>query len=140
MILLIKTNNRAIFGAIQQLMAEKKPVDLVTVGERLNYDTDLLQTMTDAVRLTPITVNCSTYVDLVLDAPVRRKSSQIGEALYRAMGNRDVPAMESIADARAKLADISGSTASGWMSSADVVMRTYTELEQRVAGGNQDRY
>jgi len=91
--------------------------------------------MTDAVRLTPITVNCSTYVDLVLDASVRRKSSQIGEALYRAMGNRDVPAMESIADARAKLADISGSTASGWMSSADVVMRTYTELEQRVAGG-----
>ena len=131
----VDKNNRAIFGAVQQLMAEKKPVDLVTVGERLNYDTELLQTMTDAVRLTPITVNCSTYVDLVLDASVRRKSSQIGEALYRAMGNRDVPAMESIADARAKLADISGSTASGWMSSADVVMRTYTELEQRVAGG-----
>ena len=81
---------RQVFREIQRLMAEKKPVDLVTIGERIT-DPDVLTAVIEAGRMTPTTFNCSQYVDMVLDATMRRKASEIGASLYRSKELRDAP-------------------------------------------------
>ena len=119
---------------IHRLLSEKTPVDLVTVTERLKHDGSLKAELVDACRQTPVTCNCAAYVDLVLEAALRRNTSAVSEALYRAMGNPAQDAREAIAQARAGLADIGSSSLAGWMPSSEVAMRTLDDLEQRWRG------
>lgn len=125
---------RRAFREIQSLQAERIPVDLVTLGDRLSNATETIVAVVDAMRLTPITFNCSSYVDLVLDASVRRNVSHISEQLYRDMCNRDLDALESIATARAKLADVGVSGPDEWMSTTEIALKTITDIENRMQG------
>ncbi len=125
---------RRAFTEIQRLQSDKTPVDLVTVSERLNYNGNLMGELVDACRLTPLTFNCAAYVDLVLDAALRRNTSAVSEALYRAMGNPAQDAREAIAQARAGLADIGSGGMAAWMPSSEVAMRTLDDLESRWRG------
>lgn len=126
------TEFQTAFTEMQRLRAEKIPIDLVTIGDRLDIDTTLA--IADAVQQTPVTFRCETYVDMVLDATMRRRASKIAEALYRAVGDREQDASESIASARAKLAEIGTSRSASWMTAAEVAMRTLDDLERRVRG------
>lgn len=125
---------RRAFREIQSLQAEHIPVDLVTLGDRLSNATETIVAVVDAMRMTPITFNCSSYVDLVLDASVRRKVSHISEQLYRDMCNKDLNALEAIATARAKLADVGVSGPDEWMSTTEIAIRTITDIENRMQG------
>lgn len=124
---------RAAFREIQRLQAEKKPIDLVTIGERLT-DSDTLQAVIDAGGQTPVTFNIGQYIDLVLDATIRRKASEAATVLYRLMGDRATDAQEAIADARAKLADLGTSHSADWLSTKDIALRTLSDLEGRARG------
>ena len=124
---------RHAFREIQRLRAEKKPVDLVTVGMCIS-DPDVMSAIVEAGRMTPVTFNCNQYVDMVLDATMRRKASDIGAALYKIMGDRQSDAQTAIAEARAKLADIGLSDAADWLAAGDIASRTLADLESRVKG------
>ena len=125
---------RRAFREIQSLQAERIPVDLVTLGDRLSNATETVMAVVEAMRLTTLTFNCSSYVDLVLDASVRRNVSHISEQLYRDMCNRDLDALESIATARAKLADAGVSGPDEWMSATEIALKTITDIENRMQG------
>lgn len=125
---------RRAFREIQSLQAERIPVDLVTLGDRLSNTTETVSAVINAMSMTVLTFNCSSYVDLVLDASVRRRVSKISERLYREMGDRDRDALESIATARAQLADVGLGGPDDWMTAAEVAARTYSDLEARVRG------
>lgn len=125
---------RRAFREIQSLQAERIPVDLVTLGDRLSNATETVMAVVEAMRLTTLTFNCSSYVDLVLDASVRRNVSRISEQLYRDMCNRDLDALESIATARAKLADVGVSGPDEWMSATEIALKTITDIENRMHG------
>jgi len=124
---------RQVFREIRRLQAEKKAVDLVTIGERIS-DPDVLQAVIEAGHMTPVTFNCAQYVDMVLDATMRRKASEIGASLYRLMGDRQADAQAAIAEARAKLGDIGLSDAADWLAAGDIAARTLDDLEGRVRG------
>lgn len=125
---------RRTFTEIQSLIAERKPIDLVVLGDKLAGVDGALTAVLSAIQQTPVTFNCSSYVDLVLDASVRRRVSKISERLYREMGDRDRDALESIATARAQLADVGLGGPDDWMTAAEVAARTYSDLEARVRG------
>lgn len=125
---------RRAFREIQSLQAERIPVDLVTLGDRLSNATETIMAVVEAMRMTTLTFNCSSYVDLVLDASVRRTVSRISEQLYRDMCNRDLDALESIATARAKLADVGVSGPDEWMSATEIALKTITDIENRMQG------
>ena len=125
---------RSAFREIQRLLEEKKPVDLVTVGERLGDENGVITAVVDAGSQTPVTFNAASYVDLVLDASLRRTAGQIGADLYRVMGDRMADAQGAIAQARAMLADVGTKNAAEWVSSTDIAARTLYDLEARVRG------
>lgn len=125
---------RRAFAEIQALQLEKKPIDIVTIGERLAKDRDTVAAVVEATTYGFLSVNASAYVDLVLDASVRRKVTRISERLYRDMGDRDVNPLDAIATARAKLADIGMGGPDEWVSSAEIASRTYTDIENRFYG------
>lgn len=125
---------RRAFAEIRALQLEKKPIDIVTIGERLAKDRDTVSAVVDATTYGFLSVNASAYVDLVLDASVRRKVTRISERLYRDMGDRDMDALEAIASARAKLADIGVSGPDDWVSSAEIATRTLADIESRFLG------
>ncbi len=125
---------RRTFTEIQSLSAERKPIDLVVLGDKLAGVDGALTAVLSAIQQTPVTFNCSSYVDLVLDASVRRRVSKISERLYREMGDRDRDALESIATARAQLADVGLGGPDDWMTAAEVTAQAYFDLEARVRG------
>jgi len=123
---------RLAFAEIQRLRAEKKPIDLMTVTDKM--DGTVTSIIISAIQQTPVTFNCASYVDLVLDASMRRRAATVAETLYRAMVDRQSDAQGELATARSKLADLGLTGASDWVSATDIAMRTLDELERRSRG------
>lgn len=126
------TEYRIAFGEIRRLQAEKKPVDLVTVTD--NLDGAVSGILIDAIQATPVTFNCAAYVDMVLDATMRRRAATVAEQLYRDMVDKFTDASGALATARAKLADLGMAGSSEWVSGTEIAMRTLDELERRSRG------
>lgn len=123
---------RAAFAEIQRLRLDKTPIDLMTVTDRLDGATS--GELVDAIQQTPVTFNCSAYVDLVLNASMRRDAAAIAVKLYKSVADQTQDAQEALATARAGLADIGTVNTAGWMSAAEVGALTLADLERRVKG------
>lgn len=128
------TEYRIAFGEISRLQAEKRPVDLMTVSDKLGGA--VVGVLVEAIQATPVTFNCSTYVDLVLEATMRRRAATVAEQLYRDMVDKQSDASGALATARNKLADLGLIGASEWVSSTEIAVRTLEELERRSRGEN----
>lgn len=120
---------RKAFAEIQRLKTANKAIDLTTVCERLGSNGAIMIDLIDAIQATPVTFNCSSYVDLVLNASMRRKASTISEMLYKAVGDPAQDAQEAITSARAKLSDI-GIVSNDWMTAAEIGTKTLEDLER----------
>ena len=117
---------RELFEVILRLSAEKKAVDLVTVGDQCPDDAGL---MIAAIQAVPTTVNVDAYIDMVLDYSTRRKTQKVAEALYRDMGDPMTDTAAAIMGAKQALMDMGTSRMHDWISSKDIAIDTLNWLE-----------
>src|SRR5690348_594861 len=81
-----RTDHKLIFGAISELVAESKPVDVVTVSEQLDrrgklQDAGGLGFLSTLVRDTPTAANVRTYAQIVREKALLRSLISAGNEI-----------------------------------------------------------
>lgn len=112
---------RQAFETIMRIDAENKRADLVTVGDQMPDDAQLLIQATQAC---PAAVMAGEYVDIVRDYSIRRQAQKAAESLYKDMGDLSVDTAAAIAGVRQKLQDMGTARMHEWATSGDIASAT----------------
>lgn len=136
--------NQTIFAAIYDLYKERKPVDLVTLSDRLSLDGNLLDVggyeyLTYLADATPLLRNYSYYVDIVLEkSKLRRIILDLNDMI--AASYADTNNVDEIIDLVAKkLYDIrENQDSSGFAKLGPVLSERINDLDEAAKGKKDD--
>lgn len=136
-------SNQLIFSAIQELINENKPVDIVTVQEKLGQK-DLLKKVGGIEFLTQLasdfltSANIAEYVKIVKDKSILRKLIKIGSDLATVSLEGKEPTENILEDAERKIFNISQKqNISECVPLKNVIVKVVSKIEEIVESGKK---
>lgn len=131
-----QTTYRKIFQAMMSLYDEGVPIDLVTVGSRMDMDSKILEDVSNAMLFVPIRSSTEHYVAALKDASKRRRLLNLSTAITRAADDAERDTGETIGKALETLQDMMDGVDEDESMSA-VMAETWNMLDDRMAGKNE---
>ena len=133
--------NRNIYSAMEELASQGKPIDLVTVTERLEQGDRLsleeLTYLTELTQKVPSTSNISVYIDIVKEKALLRKLIDAAGMISDMAFRQELPAREALSAAGDLIYKISdGSDASGLTHIRRYLMESY-EMISKVSSAEE---
>lgn len=127
---------RMIYDAILNVDARNEQPDVVVVDAelaKLHPGRDLTPQMIECATREARAANVTQYCDIVRDASARRAVKEIADRLITGANDADTELAHTIEEARAALAE-AVHVRGGWVSTADVLIDTYEDVEARSKG------
>jgi len=128
------SDNRDVYAAILKLMAQSKPIDIITVAETIGVMADgesPMPYLDKLFRNTPSAANAKTYAQIVLQRSVDR-SIQVMASEIQDIADSDEQTETKIAQVQALAMGINGQAATAETISAQDVLRTHIdEIDRR---------
>lgn len=138
--------HRLILMAMKSLAEDGKPVDLVTMHDRLSAGKkiDIIGGVAYLMRLisfTPTTANVKTHIGIVRECSARRQLKSIGEALINASGDKERTIDEIREKAALTIRDVKAGETVKLISQEEALMMTYEKMDeaQKREGKPNDR-
>lgn len=138
--------HRLILMAMKSLAEDGKPVDLVTMHDRLSAGKkiDIVGGVAYLMRLisfTPTTANVKTHIGIVRECSARRQLKSIGEALINASGDKERTIDEIREKAALTIRDVKAGETVKLISQEEALMMTYEKMDeaQKREGKPNDR-
>ena len=138
--------HRLILMAMKSLAEDGKPVDLVTMHDRLSAGKkiDIIGGVAYLMRLisfTPTTANVKTHIGIVRECSARRQLKSIGEALINASGDKERTIDEIREKAALTIRDVKACETVKLISQEEALMMTYEKMDeaQKREGKPNDR-